>query len=418
MERLPKQESLGNVRDIFPALKYVVYLDTANQCPPGMHWISAIRESLKLYEVGILGDGLPCGELPHIIRAEVFGNAVEKSARLLHAFEDEVTLNPRVMASANLIINDVLTWSKGDNVVFTDLDYPSIPFILAGLRRKIGVELRRIRNRGGLIPIDELERSIDDRTKLVVINHTMPWSGYTYPDNVVKEISEVAHEHGAYVLDDAFQAVGAIDIDVHKLGIDFLLTGAFKWQCGPEGAGILYVRKELIEELDPRFRNYFWAEFGDEIPFNRPDHDNLISWDYPLVKNANRFEMGVNVTPILYGWDAALGLLLDISVAVIEDRVRKLGQYLYDKLMGLGVKVMTPEDRAFRHGLIVYTSGDVSRDKRAYETFNTPVAGDKPVKVSLRYVGGVGGIRVSTHFFNTKEEIDYLIERTKKILSS
>ncbi len=407
-------KDLRNIREQYPILKRWVYLNTGDQAPPGKYWMNAIKECLLFYEAGKIEDVPPYGEATHPFLTQVFFETIRKAAELIHACAEEVTNNYRIMTAANLIINDVLTWGRGDNVVFTDLDYPSIPYILLNLRRKKGVELRRVRNRGGLIPVDELERFIDDRTKLVVINHTMPWSGYTY-DNV-KEVSEVAHDHGAYVLDDAFQAVGAIDIDVHKLGIDFLLTGSYKWQCGPEGAGILYVRKEIIEELDPDFRNYLWADIKGRIPFESPEHDNLKHWDRPLVKNANKFEMGVNVTPILYGWEATLDFLLNIGISEIEYRVRNLGDYLISKLHEIGCKVVTPEDRRKRHGLIVYTTGNPKIDSETYRRFTAPPPNEKPIKVSLRYVGGVGGIRVSTHFFNTKEEIDYLIEKQKKIL--
>ena len=135
-----------------------------------------------------------------------------------------------------------------------------------------------------------------------------------------------------------------------------------------------------------------------------------------MVKNANRFEMGTTTTPVLFGWNATLDFLLDIGTKKIERKVRGLGDYAYDRLSEIGCKVVTPEDKKKRHGLIVYTTGDLKIDKISFETFTAPPAGYKPIKVSFRFVGGVGGIRVSTHFFNTKEDVDYLIELQEKIL--
>jgi len=406
------EHEIKGIRGQFPMLQHWIYLNAADQMIPGRYWIDAMRHVLALYEAGRIEDDAPYGPATHPFLTPVFFETIKKGAKLIHAKPEEVTNNYRVMTGANLIINDLIEWKKGDNVVFTDMDYPSIPYILLNLRRKYGVELRRISNVNGEILISDLEKAIDDRTKLVVVNHTMPWSGFTYD---VREVSRIAHEHGAYVLDDAIQAVGAIDVDVHRDEVDFLLTGSYKWQCGPEGAGIFYIREDLIEEFDPDFRNYIWADVPGGIPFGSPEHDNVKHWDYPLVKTANRFEMGTTTTPILFGWNATLEFLLGIGMKKIERRVRSLGNYTYDRLTEIGCKVVTPEDRRKRHGLIVYTTGDLKLDKKSFEFFNAPPPGYKPIKVSLRFVGGIGGIRVSAHFFNTKEDIDYLVEMQEKI---
>ena len=404
--------NLKDVRGNFPMLKHWVFFNAADQMIPGKYWMDAMHECITLYEAGRIEDDAPYGPATHPFLTTVFFETIRKSAKLIHAKEEEVTNLYRVMTGANLIINDLIKWQKGDNVVFTDMDYPSIPYILLNLRRK-GVELRRIKNVNGEILMSDLEKAIDDSTKLVVVNHTMAWSGFTYD---VKEVSKLAHEHGAYVLDDAIQAVGAIDVNVHKDDVDFLLTGSYKWQSGPEGAGIFYIREDLIEEFDPDFRNYIWADVPGGIPFGSPEHDNMKHWDYPLVKTANRFEMGLCVTPVLFGWNATLDFILDIGPEKIEKRVRSLGDYLIDRLYEIGCTLVTPEDRKKRHGLIVYSTGDHQLDQKTYEYFSAPAPHEKPIKVSLRFVGGVGGIRVSTHFFNTKEEIDYLIEIQQRFL--
>ena len=404
--------NIDDVRAQFPLLKHVIYLNSADQAPPGRYWLQAMRESITLYEAGEIEDVPPYGAATHPFLADVFFQCIEKGAELLHAYRDEITNNYRIMTAANMIINDVLTWKRGDNVVFTNLDYPSIPFILIGLRDR-GVELRRVEHRNGIIDIVDLERTIDDSTKLVVINRTMPWSDFTYD---AKEVTQIAHEHGAIVLDDAFQAVGAIDIDVHRDDIDFLLTGSYKWQCGPEGAGILYVKREIIETIEPKFRNYIWCDYGSDIPFATPEHDNLRHWMHPLVKNANRFEMGTVTTPILFGWFATLDFLLKTGMEEIENRVRSLGDYAYNRLAEEGFKVLTPENLQMRHGLIVYTTGNPKKDAEIYKALTHPnVPGNKKIIVTNRYVGEIGGIRLSTHFFNTKDDIETLLERQKRI---
>lgn len=393
----------------FPMLKHWVFLDAANAMIPARYWLNAIRECLNIYEFA------PYGPADHPFLTTVFKECIMHAAKLIHAKECEVTNIYRVMTAANLIINDLIEWSRGDNVVFSDLDYPSIPFILMNLQKTKGVELRRIENKNGEISMDELEKLVDDKTKLVCVNRTTPWCGFTYN---MKEVCRIAHEHGSLVLDDSIQSVGAIDIDVHKDDVDFLLTGSYKWQCGPEGAGIFYIKEELIDRFDPSFRNYIWSEVPGGIPFSRPDHDNLRSWNYPLVRNANRFDMGVCVTPILFGWDATLKFYEKVGIENVERNVRRIGDYCVDRLYESGCRVLTPEDSKKRHGLIVYTTGSYEMDCEVYKKLDVPWTGLKPIKVSLRGIGGVIGIRVSCHFFNTREDIDALIEVQEKAKKS
>ncbi len=404
---------IGEIRDEFPMLKHWTFFDAGDQMVPGKYWLDAMHECLSLYESGRIEDVAPVGPVTHPFLTTTFFECIDRASKLIHAKKTEVTNMYRVMTASNLIINDLLKWEKGDNVVFSDLDYPSIPYILLNLQKK-GVELRRIKNVNGEILLSDMEKNIDDNTKLVSIDRTTPWCGFTHN---VKEVCRIAHEHGAFVYDDAIQAVGAIDVDVHKDNVDFLTTGSYKWQCGPEGAGIFYIREDLIEKFDPTFRNYFWADFPTGIPFALPDHDNIKHWNYPLQKNANRYEQGVCVTPILFGWNATLKLYEKMGIKNVERRVRELGSYCIERLQEIGCKILTPIEPEKRHGLIKYTTGSYESDKKSHSQFNSPPLGEKPIKVSLRSVGGVDGMRVSCHFFNTKEEIDELVERQKKLMA-
>lgn len=400
-------------RDQYPMLNHWVFFNAADQMVAGRYWLDAMRESLNLYEGGRAEDDPPFGPVTHPFLTTVFKEVNRRSARLIHAKETEVTNMYRVMSSANLIINDLMDLKHGDNVVFSDLDYPSIPYILLNLKKK-GIELRRVNNVNGEIRLGDLEKSVDDNTKLVIINRTEPWAGFTYD---VREVSSIAHDHGALVLDDAIQSVGAIDVDVHRDDVDFLITGSYKWQSGPEGSGIFYIREDLIDSFEPSFRNYIWADLPDGIPFGFPDHDNLRHWDRPLQRNANKFNMGESVTPVLFGWNATLKFYERMGIENVEKEVRALGDYAMTRLQEIGCKVYTPEDRSMRHGLIKYTTGDPETDVKTFEAFNMPPAGVKPIKVSLRALGNIDGIRISCHFFNTREEIDELVERQKVLMS-
>ena len=140
--------------------------------------------------------------------------------------------------------------------------------------------------------------------------------------------------------------------------------------------------------------------------------------DNPFVSNANKFNMGICVTPILFGWNETLKFYEKLGIDNIEKKVRGNGDYCVERLNEIGCKVLTPEDPKKRHGLIVYTTGSYDLDAKSVAFFNQEWTGQKPIKLTHRGIGGILGIRVSNHFFNSKEDIDYLIEAQKKVINS
>ncbi len=408
-------QHIDDVRAEYDLLSYWVYLNAGDQMIPGNYWLKAVRDFFSFQERGRMDD-IPVQDIAtHPFLTTAYYEATELSAKLIHADPEEVTLAYRPMQVCNLVVNDLLHWDKGDNIVFTDLTYPSFPYVFQGLRDREGVELRCVKNVDGEIRMEDLEAAIDDGTKLVAINRTTPFCGFTYD---VKKVCEIAHRHGAYVFDDAFQAIGAVDVDVHDEGVDFVVTGSYKWQCGPEGAGFFYVRKDLIPKLEPRFRNYLAVQMPRGLPFSLRDHDNVSDWDHPQSQTAEKFSLGAVTGPSVFGWLATLRFLHKLGMANIERRVRDLGQYAVGRLRDEGMAIRSPAQAGKMHGMITYTTGNEDRDKEVFQHLMAPPIGRRPVKVSMRALGKVGGLRVCTHFFNTKEDVDYLVRLQGDFLAS
>jgi len=408
-------KDVDRIREEYDMLKYWVFLDAANQMIPGNYWLKAQEEYLNFLRSGRI-DTVPSADIAaHPFLTSVYQECIERAAKLIHAKKNEVTHIYRVVTAVNFILYNMLRWQEGDNVVFTDLTYPSVTYVLLQLSRKRGIELRRVNHVNGEIRLSDLEKKIDKRTKLVCINRTYAFCGFTYP--YVRELCEIAHKYGALVLDDAFQALGAIEIDVHKDDIDLLVSGSYKWQCGPEGDGIFYIKEDLIDQfMDCDWGDYVGASCPGVPPFTRLDHDNLKSWDFPMGRTAERFNQVVVTGPSIFGWNATLKFLNDLGISKIEERVRRLGGYAIERLEAIGCKVLTPIDPTKRHGLIVYTTGSEEKDIRSFQRFSNPPRGEKPIKVTYRAQAGIAGIRVCTHFFNTEEDIDKLIEVQKAII--
>ncbi len=329
------------------------------------------------------------------------------AAELIHCEIDDIALVHRASQGVN-IVSGLVKPQKGENIVLTDLSYPSSVYPWAGYEVK-GAEIRRIENTDGLISLSDFEEAIDDKTKIVCLNRVEWTSGQKHD---VKAITKIAHEHGALVLDDAFQAVGAVDVNAVKDDVDFLVFGGEKWLCSAGRAAVLYVKPELVEMYDPEYR-FYWRVYKNfqwsYAPWDKPIHDNIESWNGELVKTAERFDPGCVGEDAQCGFHASLSYFNKLGIQNIEKRVLELSDYLIEGLSDLGVKVNTPDSRA---GIVTYTLDKYEDNQRSYEEMKK-----MGINIAHRYTGGVGGIRISPHFFNTEEEIDSVLAVQKMVLN-
>ncbi|MBA7551360.1 Cysteine desulfurase SufS [subsurface metagenome] len=404
---------IEEIRKEFKLLDHWVYLNAGDQMIPGNYWLKAVREFYNFVEYGRMED-IPNADIAtHPFLTTKWAESIELGAKFINAEISEVTNIYRPAITANLILYNMLKWKESDNVIITNLSYPAIPYILSDISKKYGIEIRMVEHVNGEILMNDLEAAMDENTQLVCVDRTTAFCGFTFN---MKEVCRIAHKYGALVLDDAIQAFGAIDIDVKDDDVDFLITGAYKWQCGPEGAGLFFIKQELIEAIDPDFRNYIWSDIKGPIPFGNQDHDTLKSWQDPPVNNANKFSQDVTIGSSLFGWVETLRFYEKIGINNVEERIKRLGTYAIKRLQEIGCTVTSPTDPAKRHGLITYTSGSYEKDKAFFSACAAPGRCMKPIKISMRALGGIGNIRVCTHFFNTEEDIDYLIRVQKQYL--
>jgi len=386
-------ERIVKIREDFPILKYKTYLNSAAHGPTLRQVWSAAQDwwRFRMDEDRVAG----------------LAEAKEQAARFIHVGEDEVCWTTRVSEGLNTV-SSLVDMKQGDNIVVTELAYPSNVFVWMPFRSR-GVEIRRIPHRDGYIGIEDFEEAIDDNTRVVCISRVEWTSGLKYN---MKVISEIAHEHNALLVDDAYQAAGVVDIDAGGEEIDFLVTGCEKWLCCPLFAGIFYVKKSLIDRFESTYRFYgsVGGAFIKGAPWEKPEHDNILDYDKPLTGTAEKFNRGNVSDEAVWGFNASLEYFNEIGVKNVESRVRRLSGYLIDGLRELHLKVHTPLEPEERAGLVTYTTGRYELDVESFKALN-----DSGVIVALRYAAGIGGVRVSTHFFNTEDEIDRLlkIQKTK-----
>jgi len=364
--------NIEKVRENFSITNEVVYLNVANHSPPSRPVHDAIRGFLEDWDkLARHGD----------MRVK---EACQSFARLIGANPCEVTGLPNTSAGLT-IVAESLPLERGMNVVTNDLENPANVYPWLAQRRK-GVEVRIIKGEGGAVRIEDVERAVDDQTGVLAISHVQ-WLTGARSD--LSAMAEIAHDHDAYLVVDGIQSTGSLLVDVRRDDIDFLACGSYKWLLGPSGAGFLYTREELIEDLEPPFIGYRAVE-GHSLEEPR------------LKGTAQKLELGEPSYLSFVGTRAAIDLILDVGPIAIEKRVLKLSGLLFESLKGLGVEIASPSDVGLRSGVVSFTTGD---DRELYEDLTG--AG---FVVSLRSVG----IRVSPDFYNIEDEVERFVEHVRK----
>jgi selenocysteine lyase/cysteine desulfurase len=312
-------------------------------------------------------------------------------AKLIGAKPEEIALVENTSIGLNIAAN-VLRYPKDAKIVTTDLEYPSV--VYPWLRKSLGVKVEYVKNVDGKILLEDVEEAVDDKTVALAVSHIEYANGFR---NNLGTLSEIAHEHGAYLIVDAIQSVGAIQVNVKRDDVDFLTTACYKWLLSPPGCGYLYVKGELIEEFEPPFVG--WASVKQEV-FDTVDFWDI--WSLKLSQTASRFEVGSPSFMSFLGAAEAMKMILEFGIENVEKRILELTEHLIDAVRDLGLKLQTPEERQHRSGIVNFK---IDKPAEVVQRLS-----QKGIVVSAR----ANGIRVSPHFYNTKEEIDKLIEEIRR----
>jgi len=372
-------ENIERIREQFPVTKNKVFMNHAAQSPLPKPVADAVRKYVNDFSnFGTTSIEWNDGGKPFF-------------AKLIGANPKEIAFVENTSVGLNIAAN-VLSYPHGSNIVTTDLEYPSV--VYPWLRKSLGVKAHYVRNVDGKISLEDVEKAVDDNTVAVAISHVEYVNGFRHD---LRALGEIAHEHGAYIIVDAIQSAGAMQIDVKRDDVDFLMSACYKWLLSPPGAGYLYVKENLIEKFEPPFVG--WASVKPEV-FETIDFFDI--WSMRLSETASRFEVGSPSFISLIGAKEALKMLLDIGIEKIEKRILKLTDHLIEAVKDLGLELQTPEEPQCRSGIVNFK---IDKPKEVAEKLN-----NKGIVVSPR----AHGIRVSPHFYNTEEEIDKFIREIKQ----
>lgn len=397
--------SFRKVRDQFPALCEKTFLDAACASLAPVVSVEAIQEFLQF----ALNCRARSSTLYHIAMDEMRAKARPELARLINADENEIALVESTTHGLN-IAAEILPLERGDRVIMGDLEFMEVGIPWCQQRDRMGLEIDVVPNRDGRILVEDIAERITPRTKAVVVS-SVQWSNGFRID--LHALSALCRDRHLWLVVDAIQQLGAIPIDVRETPIDILACGGHKWLNAPFGAGFLYLRHGLMPILRPALAGYLSVETpegGWGNYFQTPDITPVR--DYRFVNEARRFEVGgTSNYPGAIGLAASLQMINSLGTANIARYILSLSNHLLAGLDKLGLKVISPREEKHRSGIVTVDRGARDKNVALMEYLL-----DHRILTAIRYTSRVGGVRISTHFFNNIEDVDRLLEHTGNFL--
>ncbi|MET1027013.1 MAG: aminotransferase class V-fold PLP-dependent enzyme [Dongiaceae bacterium] len=316
-------------------------------------------------------------------------------AKLINCAPDEVALIENATRAWDMAFYS-LRFGPGDRILTGLAEYASNYIAFLQMARRTGVEIIAVPNdEHGQISVEALKGQIDARVKLIAITHVPTNGGLINPASA---IGAVARQHGIPFLLDACQSVGQLQIDVQAIGCDMLSATGRKYLRGPRGTGFLYVRRAMLERLEPPFLDLHAAQWV------APDR-------YEMLPDARRFENWESGVAGRLGLGKAVDYALALGMDRIEAELRTKAALLRERLGGLaGVTVHDLGEQ--KGGIVTFTKEgvDVGRIKPALTAakINVSISGRSSTYLDMtaRQLDQV--VRASVHYFNTEEEIDRL----------
>ena len=283
-------------------------------------------------------------------------------------------------------------WKAGDNVVTAAEEYPANLYPWMNLSGR-GVEVRLVPSRGCRIDLKDVFAAVDERTRIISLSHVEYASGFR---NDLEAVGSFCRHRGIYFFVDAIQGLGVLPLDVAKLPIDFLAADGHKWLLGPEGAGLFFIRKDLVDLLHPI--SVGWKSVVNATDFSKTE--------FRLRPHAGRWESGTLNVGGISALGASIDLLLEVGIAEVGRRVLEVTDYLCEQLKRANIGVASSRLDQERSG-IVSIECPPSALVRCMSSCR-----EERIIINQR----ANRLRASPHFYNSEEDIDRLVQRLHHVL--
>jgi cysteine desulfurase / selenocysteine lyase len=370
---------IDRYRSQFPVTESLVYMNHAAVSPLSRR----VRDAM----VGLLDEVHQRGAENWQQWVRTYDTARRSLAQLLNADPGEIALTKNTSEGVSTFANG-LEWRPGDEIVSIEGEFPSNYYAWKALEKR-GVVLRLVQPQRGFVSHESIVSALSSRTRVVAVSFVDYLSGLRLD---LEKLGQACAAQGCLLFVDAIQGLGAFPLDVKAAQIAGLAADGHKWLLGPEGAGVLYVNRQVMERVTPTEVGWWgvrhWADFTKRE----------LSWR----DDARRYECGTLNTVGIYGLGAAVDFLLEAGIPNIAERVLDLTDRLRRGLLDRGHSVFGPQAREEASGIVSF----VPRQGTAEGLLESFLA--HRVQVAAR----CGMVRVSPHFYNTEAEIDRVLELT------
>jgi cysteine desulfurase / selenocysteine lyase len=366
-------------KDQFPHTREVSYLDTAAEGIPPLVAAAALEEYWNEKS-----SGSPGRQRHYQVQRE----AEAVAARLLGAETEDVVLLANASDALNLLAN-AIDWKAGDEVLTSDLEFPSNVLVWLRLRR-LGVRLVVIPTRDGTMSLEDWTSRLSERTRVVTVSQVSYKTGTQLP--FLEALAEAAHHVGALFCLDATQAMGRVPVSIR--GVDYLVASSYKWLLGTHGLAVVYIASSLRKHMEPSTVGWYSVD-----ALFHPQRFET----YTAKSGAGQLQAGMPNFPALYAMRASMEFLAAIGVEAVDRALRPIVRQLRDRLANQGVSLLTPPDPCFASGIVAFSCDEPER-----------VCGEL-AEQSVIVWGGDGRVRLSVHLYNDSADVDRCLTALKKV---
>jgi cysteine desulfurase/selenocysteine lyase len=373
-----------------PGCAHVAHLNNAGSSLPPAAVVDAVVDHLR--REAEIGGYEAYGEREYRVE-----HTYDALARLIGAQRDEIAVIENATRAWDMAFYS-FRFEPGDRILTGRAEYASNWIALRQVSRRTGAVVDVVPDdEHGQFDVDALETMLDERVKLVSLVHVPTQGGLVNPAEAVGAVTRAA---GIPLLLDACQSVGQLPLDVGAIGCDILSATGRKFLRGPRGTGFLYVRRDLVEQLEPPFLDMHAAEWES-------------GGGYRVRGDARRFENWETYVAGKIGLGVAVDYALEVGLESIWARDRELAARLRDSLASLpGVTVR--DQGATQGAIVTFTvDGREARDVQralAARRINVSIASAPSARLDLEERGIDEMIRSSVHYFNTEDELDRLVD--------
>lgn len=370
------------VRNQFPLTNDRAYLNTGGLGASPYVVIDAVKSKMdELERISETGHD-------ETLWKEIKGDA----GKLLGCDADELAFTRNTTEGINVVANG-LPFRKGDEIITTTHEHVGNAFTWLALQKRTGIVLKLFEpsSVSHQVNLDRIQMLISKNTRLINIPHAVTTTGLILP---VKEIAELARAKNLWFFVDGAQTAGMFPFDLHEIGCDAYATSGHKWLLGPKETGLLYVRKDMLDIIDAKFVGAYSDNGYD-----------FLKGTYALNPSARRYEYGTVSVPLRVGLGAAINFIHRIGIENVWKRDQSLSTRLFKGLEEIqNVRVLSPENDATRSAMVTFMHGNLP-----YLELQTHL---NTYNLRTRSVteGGLQALRISTHIYNTFEEVERVLE--------